>query len=95
MKIMKMYIKLIPQKWKTWANGVAVILSQILKNDVASIPTGFCGGTVKQREPDTYVMKSVSFGDKPAGNIAIIALNKTAEMSKSEFPEAVVEITHG
>ena len=41
------------------------------------------------RKPDTYVMKSVSFGDKPAGNIAITALNKTSEMSRSEFPEAV------
>ena len=34
-------------------------------------------------------MKSVSFGDKPAGNIAITALNKTAELSRSEYPEAV------
>ena len=41
------------------------------------------------RKPDTYVMKSVSFGERPAGNIAITALNKTAEMSRSEFPEAV------
>ena len=41
------------------------------------------------RKADTYIMKSVSFGDKPAGNIAITALNKTAEMSRSEYPEAV------
>ena len=41
------------------------------------------------RDPDSYVMTSVSFGDKPAGNIAITALNKTAEMSESDFPEAV------
>ena len=45
-----------------------------------------CEATSK---PDTSVMKSVSFGDKSAGNIAITALNKTAEMSISEFPEAV------
>ena len=32
-----------------------------------------------QRTPDTYVMTSVSFGDRPAGNIAITALRKTAE----------------
>ncbi|KAJ8033781.1 hypothetical protein HOLleu_24140 [Holothuria leucospilota] len=30
----------------------------------------------------------VNFGDKPAATIAICALRKTAEMSKSEFPEA-------
>ena len=42
-----------------------------------------------KRKPDTYIMKSVSFGDKPAGNIAITALNKTAELSRSYFPEAV------
>ena len=28
------------------------------------------------REPDTYVMTAVCFGDKPAGNIAITALRK-------------------
>ena len=31
---------------------------------------------------------SVSFGDKPAGNIATVALQKTAEMMKDEFPNA-------
>jgi hypothetical protein len=30
----------------------------------------------------TYVMTSVSFGDKTAGNIATVALRKTAEMQK-------------
>ena len=40
-------------------------------------------------KPDTYIMKSISFGDKPAGNIAITALNKTAELSRSKYPEAV------
>ena len=41
-----------------------------------------------QRTPDTYVMTSVSFGDRPAGNIAITALRKMAEMGKDEFAEA-------
>ena len=39
-------------------------------------------------EPSTYVMTSVSFGDKPAGNIATVALRKTAEMMKDEYPIA-------
>ena len=39
-------------------------------------------------EPSTYVMTSVSFGDKPAGNIATVTLRKTAEMMKDEFPNA-------
>ena len=38
--------------------------------------------------PDTYVMTAVSFGDKPAGTIATLALRKTAEMGQEEFPEA-------
>ena len=28
-------------------------------------------------EPDVYVMASVPFGDRPVGNIAIVALRKT------------------
>ena len=40
------------------------------------------------REPDTYVMTAVCFGDKPAGNIAITALRKTAEMGSDAYPEA-------
>jgi hypothetical protein len=38
--------------------------------------------------PDTYVMTSVSFGDKPSGNIATVALRKTAEMMNGEYPVA-------
>ena len=41
-----------------------------------------------EREPDTYVMTSVNVGDRPSGTIAMIVLRKTAEMSKSEFPQA-------
>ena len=40
------------------------------------------------REPDIYVIQRVSFGDKPSGAIATVALRKTAEMRKDQFPEA-------
>ena len=40
-------------------------------------------------EPDVYMMTSVSFGDRPVDNIAIVALWKTNEMAKEEFPQAV------
>ncbi|CAB3989230.1 RNA-directed DNA polymerase from transposon BS [Paramuricea clavata] len=36
----------------------------------------------------TYVMTSISFGDKPAGNIATVALRKTAEMQKDDLRNA-------
>ena len=39
-------------------------------------------------EPEIYVMLSVSFGDRPAGNIAIVALRKTAQMGKEIYPDA-------
>ena len=40
------------------------------------------------REPDTGVIQGVSFGDKPSGAIATVALRKTAEMGEDQFPEA-------
>lgn len=43
---------------------------------------------LQSTEPVTYVMTSVSFGDKPAGNIATVALRKTAETGKDKFPKA-------
>ena len=39
-------------------------------------------------DPDIFVITSVSFGDKPAGNIAITALQKTAEMGENRYPDA-------
>ena len=45
-----------------------------------------------EREPDVYVITSVSFGDKPAGNIATLALRKTAETGKETHPKAVSAI---
>ena len=44
------------------------------------------------RKPDTYVMTSLSFGDRPAAAIAAVALKKTAEMAGEEFPNASVTI---
>ncbi len=40
------------------------------------------------RQPDTYIIQTVSFGDKPVGTIATIALRKTAELSQQTYPEA-------
>ena len=39
-------------------------------------------------EPATYVMQSVSFGDRPASAISASALQKTAQMAKEVYPEA-------
>ena len=41
-----------------------------------------------KREPDTYAMTAVNFGDRPSTAIAIIALHKTAEMSREIIPKA-------
>ena len=41
------------------------------------------------REPDVYVITSVSFGDRPAGSIATVALRKTAQLFSSVYPRAV------
>ena len=40
------------------------------------------------REPDMYVIQRVSFGDEPFKTIATVALRKTAEMAKGNYPEA-------
>lgn len=40
------------------------------------------------REPDTYVKTVLTFGDKPAPAMAQIALKKTAEEGKDEYPQA-------
>ena len=40
------------------------------------------------REPDTYDIQRVSFGDKPSGTIATVALRTTAEMAKEKYPKA-------
>ena len=42
-----------------------------------------------KRPPDTYVIQRVSFGDKPSGTIATVALRKTAEMGRHKYPKAV------
>ena len=40
------------------------------------------------RDPDRFIIQTVSFGDKPAGTIATVALRKTADMHEKDFPEA-------
>ena len=40
------------------------------------------------QKPHTHAMDVVNFGDRPAGCIAIAALNQTAEMSQEEYPDA-------
>ena len=45
-------------------------------------------GMDENKKPDVYMMMAVSFGDKPAGAIASLALRKTAEYSLTEYPVA-------
>ena len=40
------------------------------------------------KEPDTYVIQRVSFGDKPSGTITTLALRKTAEMGSQDYRTA-------
>ena len=42
----------------------------------------------KQKEPNTYVIQRVSFGDRPSGTIATVALRMTAEMNQEKYPQA-------
>ena len=45
-----------------------------------------------EQRPDVFVMTAVSFGDRPAAAIATLALQKTAEQHKHEYPEAAQTI---
>ncbi|XP_062600980.1 uncharacterized protein LOC134262619 [Saccostrea cucullata] len=71
-----------------WAKGPKVLndlLSILLKfreNQVGLV------GDISKIPPDHYVLTSVPFGDRPSGAIAIIALNKTAEMLEDVYPKA-------
>ena len=51
------------------------------------------------REPNVYVKTVLTFGDKPAPAMAQIALRKTAEENKKDYPEAaevsLKEFLHG
>lgn len=44
------------------------------------------------KQPDTYVMQKVCFGDKPSGCIALVCLRKTAEENMDSFPNAAETI---
>ena len=46
----------------------------------------------EDKQPDIYVITSVSFGDKPAGAIASLALRKTAELNSVISPFAAQTI---
>ena len=46
-----------------------------------------------EREPDVYVKTVLTFGDKPAPAMAQIALRKTAEENKKDYPEAAEVLT--
>ena len=41
-----------------------------------------------QTKPSTYVVTRISFGDRPAGIIANLALRNTAEFGKQQYPRA-------
>ena len=43
-------------------------------------------GYDKSREPDQYVLTSLTFGDRPSGSLATIALRYTADMFKEKYP---------
>jgi len=47
----------------------------------------------QNKKPDIYKLTTVSFGDKPAGTIASLALRKTAELGAQEFPTAAATIS--
>ena len=40
------------------------------------------------RDPDVYIKTVLTFGDKPATAMAQIALRKTANENKAEYPKA-------
>lgn len=43
-------------------------------------------GMNTSREPDHFMLTSVTFGDRPSGTIAVMALRYTAEMNGEKFP---------
>ena len=45
-----------------------------------------------ERKPDTYVKTVLTFGDRPSPTMAIVALNKTAELMKDSKPKAAKSI---
>ena len=45
-------------------------------------------GLDTKKEPETYAITAVNMGDRPSATIAQIALRKTAEAAKEDFPEA-------
>ena len=48
---------------------------------------------ILNKEINHYLLKTVTFGDKPSSTIAIAALKKTAKLSEEKFPEECKIIT--
>ena len=46
------------------------------------------------RDPDVYVKRVLTFGDKPAPAMAQIALRKTAQENKADYPDATEVLTN-
>ena len=46
------------------------------------------------RDPDVYVKRVMTFGDKPAPAMAQIALTKTAQENKADYPETAEVLTN-
>ena len=49
-------------------------------------------GMRTNEDPKTYCMKVVNMGDRPSATIATVALKKTAELGKDQFPKAASTI---
>ena len=49
---------------------------------------GFPEETDISKDPDTYIVTSVSFGDRPSGNISTMALRKTTKLKEKEYTQA-------
>ena len=46
------------------------------------------------RDPDVYVNRVLAFGDKPAPAMVQVALRKTAQENKADYPEAAEVLTN-
>ena len=63
-----------------------------LKEGVDQHTHRFLWSGKNDKSPSTYVLTSVSFGDRPSGTIAALALQKTAEMGEQKYPKAAMTV---
>ena len=61
---------------------------QLESQSKARLGIGFSEETDISKDPDTYIVTSVSFGDRPSGNIATMALRKTTKLKEKEYTQA-------